>query len=346
MTFRFDSLRIPVIAAPMAGGVNTPAFAAAVANAGGVGSFGFAYNSPEKIEADLVAATQLTSGPINANFFVFSAVDMPDVATQQSAIAAIRNLPYVDSGDLNVPQSPYFPNLDEQLAPIWRQRPAILTFHFGIPSVEILGKARSLGMTVGITATSLAEALAVERAGAHFVVAQGIEAGGHRGIFNPSMPDEELDVDTLVIQLVKKLSIPVVAAGGLMDGQAVRRVLNLGAAAGQLGSAFLTCAESGASPAHKAFILEKSDRPAVMTRAFSGRCARGIQNEFIDRMRDQPVLPFPIQNTLTGPLRQLAVKRNDGEYQSLWAGMRYAQARPMTAAMLMETLARELAEAS
>ena len=229
MTFRFDSLRIPVIAAPMAGGVNTPAFAAAVANAGGVGSFGFAYNSPEKIEADLVAATQLTSGPINANFFVFSAVDMPDVATQQSAIAAIRNLPYVDSGDLNVPQSPYFPNLDEQLAPIWRQRPAILTFHFGIPSVEILGKARSLGMTVGITATSLAEALAVERAGAHFVVAQGIEAGGHRGIFNPSMPDEELDVDTLVIQLVKKLSIPVVAAGGLMDGQAVRRVLNLGA---------------------------------------------------------------------------------------------------------------------
>ena len=342
MAFNFDQLRVPVIAAPMAGGVNTPALAAAVANAGGVGSFGFAYNTPEKIESDLVATRQLTSGPINANFFVFSPVVMPEAKVQQAALAAIRGLPYADLCDVQIPSPPYFPDLNQLLAPIWRQRPDILTFHFGIPSPEILQQAKSLGIATGITATSLAEGMAIERAGADFVVAQGIEAGGHRGIFDVNASDEELGVEALVSQLVTKLSIPVVAAGGLMDGWAVRRVLNAGARAAQLGTAFLCCTESGASPAHKSYLVQQTERSTSLTKIFSGRRARGINNEFMTQMQGKALFPFPVQNTLTGPIRALAVKRNDGEYQSLWAGQHYALVRPMPAAELMATLAGEI----
>lgn len=342
MLFNFSQLRIPVIAAPMAGGVNTPALAAAVANAGGVGSFGFAYSAPERIEADLVATKKLTSGPINANFFVFSPVVMPDADLQQAALLALRELPNTEHCNLQVPKSPYFPDLNRLLEPVWRQQPAILTFHFGIPSAEILGQAKSLGISVGITATSLTEALAIEAAGADFVVAQGIEAGGHRGIFNPDAADGALSVEALVTQLAGELAIPVVAAGGLMTGQAVRRVLNAGASAAQLGTAFLCCDESGASSAHKAYLREEGARGTVLTKAFSGRPARGIQNAFIRQMRGRDVLPFPVQNTMTSPIRSLALQRNDGEYQSLWAGTAYAQTRSMSASALMETLSREL----
>lgn len=342
MAINFSQLRVPVIAAPMAGGVNTPALAAAVANAGGVGSFGFAYSTPEKIESDLAATKQLTSGPINANFFLFSPVAMPDTGSQQAALAAIRGLPHAEQCDLQIPQPPYFPDLSRLLEPVWRQRPAILTFHFGIPSAEILNQAKSLDISVGITATSLTEALAIERAGADFVVAQGIEAGGHRGIFKVDEPDQELGVDALVSQLVTKLRIPVVAAGGLMDGRAVRRVLTAGASAAQLGTAFLCCDESGASPAHKAYLVEQAARGTSLTKSFSGRRARGINNKFMALMQGKEVLPFPVQNTMTAPIRALALKRNDGEYQSLWAGAAYAQARPTSASVLMGMLFREL----
>lgn len=343
MAINFSQLRIPVIAAPMAGGVNTPALAAAVANAGGVGSFGFAYSTPEKIEADLIATKQLTSGPINANFFVFAPVVMPDTTAQDSALAALRGLPHADRVDLQIPQAPFFPDLNQVLAPVWRERPAILTFHFGIPSGEILAQAKSLGIAVGITATNLPEAIAIERAGADFVVAQGIEAGGHRGIFTVDAPDDELSIDELLRALVPKISIPVVAAGGLMDGRDIQRVMSRGAVAAQLGSAFLGCNESGASPAHKAYVFQEGGRGSEFTKIFSGRRARGIRNEFMQRMHGKPVLPFPVQNIMTAPLRAAAARRNDGEYQSLWAGANYAKARPMSAVELMQMLAREVA---
>jgi nitronate monooxygenase len=343
MPFQLHRLRIPVIAAPMAGGVNTPALAAAVANAGGVGSFGFAYSSPEKIEADLVATKRLTSGPINANFFVFAPVVMPDTNAQNSALEALRGLPHADQANLQVPQPPFFLDLNRMLAPVWRERPAMVTFHFGIPSADILQQARSLDISVGITATNAAEAIAIEHAGADFVVAQGIEAGGHRGIFTPDAPDDELSIDELVRALTPKISIPVVAAGGLMNGRDIQRVMSLGAVAAQLGSAFLGCDESGASPAHKNYLQQEGSRGSEFTKIFSGRRARGIRNEFMRRMQGKPVLPFPVQNIMTAPLRSAAAQRNDGEYQSLWAGMNYAKARPMPAAQLMETLAREIA---
>lgn len=341
MAFSLDKLRVPIIQAPMAGGTCTPALVGAVSNAGGLGSFGFAYCTPQKISDDLAAVKRLTSGPVNANFFVFHDVPMPSVELQQQAIHALKKLPDAQDLRLACPQPPFFPSLMTQLEPVWLHRPAVLTFHFGLPAPDVLARARIHGIAVGVTATCLAEAQAIEAAGADFVVAQGIEAGGHRGTFHPDTLDEDLTTSALVRQLAPVLNIPVVAAGGLMTGADIARSMAEGAAAAQLGTAFLCCDESGASPAHKHFLLTKPTRGTQYTHAFSGRRAQGLRNHFMDAMQGQPHLPFPLQNTLTSSLRQHAVQHDDGEHQSLWAGRAYAQARPMSAAELVKTLEQE-----
>jgi len=341
--FNFKQLNVPVILAPMAGGVCTPAFVAAVANAGGVGSFGFAYSSPEKISADLVAAKALTDGPLNANFFVFSPVDLPSPEVQTASILAIECLPIDKDFDVAVPESPFFPTLAQQIEPIWEHRPAILTFHLGIPSASIIEKAHALGISVGITATNIEEALAIEKAGADFIVAQGIEAGGHRGTFEPNaQQDQRLTAIELTRVLASQCTKPIVAAGAIMNGSDIARAMAAGATATQLGTAFLCCDESGASKAHQDFLMNQSHRGSALTKAFSGRLARAIENDFVRSMADQTTLPFPIQNLLTTSLRQWATQTNNGEYQSLWAGTAYASIRKMSAQALMDTLRQEL----
>ena len=340
--FSFSKLSLPVIQAPMAGGINNPRLASEVANAGGVGSFGFSYSTPQKIGEDLLATKALTNGPINANFFVFSAVDLPAEAVRENALEALKNLPIEGAYSLAIPQAPFYPDLEEQLKPVWEHCPDMLTFHFGVPSPSIMIRARLLGIAVGITATSLKEAKAVEQAGADFIVAQGIEAGGHRGIFNPDGADEKLTALELTKQLVRGCSIPVVAAGALMDGADIAGALKSGAVAAQLGTAFLCCEESGATPVHKEYLLKHRSRGSVFTTGFSGRPARGITNEFIQLMENKLVLPFPIQNTLTASLRQLAARTDNGEYQSLWAGQDYSRTRQLSAKHLMLALKDEL----
>ncbi len=340
--FNFAQLALPVIQAPMAGGITTPQLVAAVANHGGVGSFGFAYSTPEKIHADLVAAQSLTSGSINANFFVFNLVRLPSDQTQTNAMQALRSLGVDGAHSLTIPAEPINPNLMEQLEPVWRTRPAILSFHFGLPPDGIIEKAHRLGIAVGITATSLREALSIESAHADFIVAQGIEAGGHRGQFDLQENDERLCTLELTAQLAKHCRIPIVAAGGLMNGAHIQNALANGAQAAQLGTAFLCCDEAGTPPSYRHYLLHKQDRPTTLTKAFSGRLARGLENTFTRTMQDQPTLPFPIQNTLTGPLRQWAVAQNDAEYQSLWAGTAYAQVRSMSTKDLMQQLRDEI----
>jgi nitronate monooxygenase len=173
-------------------------------------------------------------------------------------------------------------------------------------------------------------------------VAQGIEAGGHRGMFNPDDVDEKLRTIDLTKLLVGGCSIPVVAAGAIMDGADIANALKSGAVAAQLGTAFLCCEESSASPAHKEYLLHHHSRGSVFTRGFSGRPARGIDNEFIQLMDSKIVLPFPIQNTMTASLRQLAGRTNNGEYQSLWAGQDYSRTRKLNAQNLMLVLKEEL----
>jgi nitronate monooxygenase len=340
--FNFSKLGLPIIQAPMAGGINNPRLASEVSNAGGVGSFGFTYSTSQKIRVDLAATKALTTGPINANFFVFSPVDLPAQAVQDQAIEALKNLRIEGEYALTIPQAPFYPDLEEQLKPVWEHCPEILTFHFGIPSLSIIERAHALGIAVGITATSLTEAKAIEKAGADFIVAQGVEAGGHRGIFNPDGADEKLTAIELTKQLVRGCSIPIVAAGAIMDGADIANILKAGAVAAQLGTAFLCCGESGATPAHKEYLLKQHDRGSVFTTGFSGRPARGIDNEFIHLMEGKLVLPFPVQNTVTASLRQLAGKTNNGEYQSLWAGQEYRRTRNLSAKHLMLALKDEL----
>jgi nitronate monooxygenase len=344
--FALKQLSVPVIQAPMAGGICTPEFVAAVSNAGALGSFGFAYSTPEKINSDLTTAKALTDGPINANFFVFSPTELPSSSVQADAVQALQNLPIELDQGVVIPDGPFFPELDVQIEPVWEHRPAVLTFHFGIPSDEILEKARSLGIAVGMTATSLEEALAIERAGADFIVAQGIEAGGHRGTFAPNaQQDQRLSAIELTKLLSKQCTTPIVTAGALMNGADIARALAAGATAAQMGTAFLCCDESGASKEHKDFLMHQPQRGSALTKAFSGRLARGIENDFMRLMADQTTLPFPIQNLLTAPLRQWANRTRNGEYQSLWAGTAYADARSMSTTALIETLMHELRNA-
>jgi nitronate monooxygenase len=340
--FKLTKLGAPIIQAPMAGGINTPKLAAEVSNNGGLGSFGFAYSTAQKISDDLLATRALTTGPINANFFVFSSVSLPPKAIQEQALETLKNLPIHGDYELSIPQSPFFPDIDQQLIPIWEHCPEVLTFHLGIPSPSIIERAHALGIAVGITATNLKEAHAIEKAGADFIVAQGIEAGGHRGIFHPDETDERLSVTVLTKQLVKACSIPIVAAGAIMDGADIANALRAGAVAAQLGTAFLCCDEAGTTAAHKEYVLNQRDRGSVFTKGFSGRPARGIKNEFIQLMEGKTVLPFPIQNTLTASLRQLGVKISNGEYQSLWAGQDYSRSRKLSTTDLMLTLKQEL----
>jgi nitronate monooxygenase len=326
----------------MAGGITTPQLVAAVANHGGVGSFGFAYSTPEKIHADLLMAQSLTSGPINANFFVFSPVCLPSDQIQAQAVQALRLLGVGGVQSPTIPAEPFYPNLMEQLEPIWKTRPAILSFHFGLPPDGVIAKAHDLGIAVGISATSLTEALAIESAHADFIVAQGIEAGGHRGQFDELAKDEALSTLALTAQLSKHCRIPIVAAGGIMNGDHIQNALAKGAQAAQLGTAFLCCDEAGTPPSYRHYLLHKQDRPTTLTKTFSGRVARGLENTFIRTMQAQTTLPFPVQNTLTGPLRQWAVAQHDAEYQSLWAGTAYTQIRSMPTKDLMQQLRNEI----
>ena len=328
--------------APMAGGLNTPELASAVCESGGVGSFGFSYSSPEIIDQTLTITKTKTRGPLNTNFFVFQPFATPSQQEQIDAVEALNELPIMDGIDTVFPTEPVFPDLESQLEVIWLHRPEILSFHFGLPQPEVIDKASALGISIGITATNLNEALVIQRAGASFIVAQGIEAGGHRGCFVDDDSDDELPLLDLLDSIVPEIKIPLVAAGGVMDGFDLADCLEKGATAAQLGTAFLCCDEAGTGSTYRKFLLKESHRYTRLTRSFSGRRARGINNLFIELMENKATLPFPIQNTLTSVLRKVANKRDEGEYQSLWAGSGYAKIRELPVVKLIQEIEMEI----
>ncbi len=195
----------------------------------------------------------------------------------------------------------------------------MLTFHFGIPDVCIIEEAHLRDIAVGITATCPAEAQRIEAAGADFVVAQGWEAGGHRGCFDADAADTQLATAKLIPAIRNRTNPPIVAAGGLMNGQDIRRMISAGAAACQLGTAFLCCDEAGTPQSHHALLLDKPPRATEFTRGFSGRPAREIFNQVMQIMRHKSVRGFPLQNTTTSSIRGRALQANDPEFQGFWA---------------------------
>jgi|SRR5215212_2215218 len=336
-------IRHPIILAPMGGGPGTPRLAAAVSNAGGLGSLAGGYLAPDQITAEIAATRGLTSGPINVNLFAGGYHESTDrdpspILQLLSGIHAELQLP--------PPVMPVVgpdPFLD-QAAAVLTARPEVFSFTFGIPPVAVMREFQNAGIVTLGTATTLDEAGMLADAGVDAIVAQGAEAGAHRGTF--AVPFDQALVPTLdlVRQISKAITKPVIASGGIMTGREIAAALRAGAAAVQLGTAFLACDEAGTSPAYRNALMKNAG--TVITRAYSGRAARGIRNTFIDLVdeRDELILPFPIQNSLTRPMRAAAAKANRAEFLSLWAGTGVAKIRAMPAAELIATLIRELTE--
>jgi nitronate monooxygenase len=330
-------LRFPIVQAPMAGGPDTPALAAAVSRAGGLGSLGCAYLSAEKIEAVAAEVRAQTDRPFALNLFA-PAEEAPDAA------AAARVSPFLDEvrGELGLAPPQPRPRGDSfaaQLAAVIRVRPAVFSFTFGMPQPDDLAAVRSAGIfTVG-TATTLAEAEALERLGVDAVCAQGAEAGGHRGTFLGRFEDALVGTMTLTRQIARKVGVPVLAAGGIMDGAGIRAALALGAVGAQLGTAFLDCPEAGTAPAHRRALSSAS--VTSITRAFSGRPARGIRNRFVEIFERVEAAGFPQQQQLTADIRAAAAKADRADLMQMWAGQGAPLIRPMPAAQLVEKLAAE-----
>ncbi len=271
----------PIIQAPMAG-VSTPAMAAAVSNAGGLGSIGIGATNAEGARAMIVATRAATDRPFNVNVFCHR----PAVANALVEAAWLARLaPEFGRFGATPPValSEIYKSFVEDDAPcamLLQERPKVVSFHFGLPSVSRVAALREAGITLFASATNLVEARVVAGAGIDVVVAQGYEAGGHRGVFDPDAPDDRLGTLALTRLLARELNIPVIAAGGVMDGAGVAACLCLGAAAAQLGTAFIACPESQADEAYRAALRSEASQRTVMTRAISGRPARCLANRF------------------------------------------------------------------
>jgi nitronate monooxygenase len=329
----------------MAGGVTTPDLVTAVSEAGALGSFGFAYTQPEAMQRDAALVRERTHAPFNINLFVSKDAGTIDPNAQRAALDAVA--PYFDELGLKRPnavQAPYGPDHESQLDAVEEIRPAVLTCHLGDLEPKRLARLHALGIRVGSSATCVAEAKRLEALGIDFIIAQGGEAGGHRGTYLRDPYECMTGTLALVRLIVRAVRVPVVAAGGIMDGAGIAAVLALGAEAAQLGTAFLTCRESGAAAVHKKAILAARDDNTLITEKFSGKPARGIANRYMLEMRDAPVLPFPAQNALTGPLRAAAAKAGNADFPSLWAGQAAPLARELPAAEFVATLERETTE--
>lgn len=336
-------LQYPIFQAPMAG-VTTPELVLAVGRAGALGGFGFAYTEPEAMKAAVEKVRAAADVPIHINLFVERQV--PEPSPEEVRAAATALAPAFEALGVPLPEKlppPYCPDLSAQIETALALRPAVLTSHFNPFAPEVIREAKKSRIVVGGSATTLEEAQQLEALGADFVIAQGAEAGGHRGTFLSSFESGMIGSLALTRLLAKRCRVPVVAAGGIMDGAGVAAVLALGAQAAQMGTAFIACPESGAPAQHKKSVLNASAGTAI-TKAFSGRPARGIRNRFIEHAERNPgpLLPFPVQHKLTVGLRAGSNRQGTPEYVALWAGQAYPLATEETAAQI---IARCMSEA-
>ena len=331
----------PVIQAPMAGGADTPELVAAVGNAGGYGFIGAAYLTPEQIVDSAQRVRALTSRQFGINLFA----PLPAPAEQNLDAAIARLAPYYAELGLPPPAAPQVPAdpFDAQLAAALESAASTISFTFGLLPKAAVTAIRARGLRLIGTATTVAEAIALRDSGVDAIVAQGSEAGGHRGTFLGDFADAQIGTLALVPQIVDAVSVPVIASGGIMDGRGIAAALALGAGAVQLGTAFLTCSEAGVAEVYKDAILRSPETATRITRAFSGRPARGIVNRFMIGIDAdaEAIAPFPVQNVMTRPLRRAAAKQGRAEFLSLWAGQGVRLARRQSAAELIERLRGE-----
>ena len=337
-------LQHPIIQAPMTGS-DTPQLAAAVSRAGGLGSLGCGARSPAAMCDAAAAVRQATDQPFAMNLFVLE-TPAPEPAEVQAALERLAPL-YARFGLPLEPPARWCQDFDAQWDALLELKPAVASFTFGLLSAGQVEQLHRAGCLVVGTATTVAEALAWQNVGADAVVASGVEGGGHRGTFLAQTADEwaasHIGTMALVPACVDALSIPVIAAGGIMDGRGIAAALALGAQAVQMGTAFLACPESALVPAWRAALAQAHGSDTRLTRAFSGRWARGIANAAMRELGpDEDVLPaYPIQNALMGPVRKAAAAAGDGGYMALWAGQGVGAVRVLPAPQLMHALLEE-----
>jgi nitronate monooxygenase len=338
----------PIIQAPMAGANATPpALVAAVSNAGGLGSLGAAYMPPDQIAGEVAAIRALTSRSFGINLFI-PPNPIPAAPDATRARDAIKT--YHAELSLPAPGEPQLPtfSFEDQLKAVIEGKPRLFSFTFGLLEPSIVKELQAYGILVAGTATTVEEAILLEQSGVDAIVAQGSEAGGHRGTFASAVENALIGTMTLVPQIVRAVQLPVIASGGMMDGRGIVAALTLGAAVAQLGTAFLTTSECGVAPSYKKALLASSAGDTRLTRAFSGRYARGLANRVMNDLEraesEAPgtILPYPWQNALTRPMRNAAGQRDKAEYLSLWAGQGAPLGRQMPAGELVATLVQEM----
>lgn len=332
------NIKYPIIQAPMAGST-TPELVAAVSNGGGLGSIGAGYYNPEKLRTDIAKTQTLTDKPFAVNLFVPEYNEV--TSTQIHRMKEILT-PYYEEFNIE----PDMPTIDKddtfgQLVQIVIDTNVkICSFTFGIPNPVTVEKLKEAGVTLIGCATTVEEAVLNEQAGMDMVVAQGFEAGGHRGSFAQKTLQSTIGTMALVPQAADAVAIPVIAAGGIMDGRGVYASLTLGAGAAQLGTAFLTTKESMAPEIHKEKILNSTETDTVLTKSFSGKYARGIRNRFIDDMEhhQEDILAYPFQNQITKKIRSKAAAEGRNDLLHLWSGQGVKMSRDTEAKELLKDI--------
>ncbi|MBL8468333.1 NAD(P)H-dependent flavin oxidoreductase [Methyloversatilis discipulorum] len=341
MTFpAIAGLRLPLIQAPMAG-VQDHRLAAAVSNAGGLGSLPAAMLGADDLRDQLSALQALTDRPINVNFFCH-VPPSPDAAREARWRAALAPY-YAEFGvdPAQVPAGPgRMPFSADMADALEAFRPAVVSFHFGLPAADLLARVKVWGACVLGSATTVAEARWLEAHGADAIIAQGLEAGGHRGHFLSDDLSEQLGTFALLPQVVSAVSLPVIAAGGIADAQGVAAAMALGASGVQVGTAYLCCPEATTSAVHRAALASEAAGHTALTNVFSGRPARGIVNRAMRELG--PIRPdapaFPFATAAMAPLRARAEAAGSGDFSPLWCGQNAAGCQPVPAAELTRLL--------
>jgi len=334
--FSLAQLALPIVQAPLAGGPSTLALAAAVSEAGGLGFLAAGYKSADALAADVAAVRAATAAPFGVNVFVPGGAPAdPDVVERYAAtLAAEAERQGAGLGEPREDDDDW----DAKLALLHTARPAVASFTFGCPSAATIAALQADGIAVWVTITTPAETRAAAGAGADALVVQGAEAGGHRGSFDDGAPGA-IGLLALLQLVAAETSLPLVGTGGIMSGAGIAAVLAAGASAAQLGSALLLTLEAGTSAPHRTALA--SGRETALTRAFSGRTARGIVNRFLREHDADAPSAYPEVNHLTAPLRAAARERGDAEAINLWAGQAHALARELPAGELVAQLAAD-----
>lgn len=340
----FLGIELPLVQAPMAGAQGS-ALAIAVCNAGGLGSLPCAMLTPEAMRSELVAIKAGTNSPFNVNFFVHSP---PTPSEEREAAWRAALAPYYRELGIdarNIPAGPGRAPFSAQAAEVLGEfRPAVVSFHFGLPSADLVARVKAWGSRILSSATTVDEARWLEAHGVDAIIAQGLEAGGHRGMFLTNDISTQVGTFALLPQIVRAVKVPVIAAGGIADAKGVKAAMALGAAGVQVGTAYLLCPEAMTTPLHRAALKSDGARHTALTNLFTGRPSRGIVNRLMRELGPISSAPpaFPLATSAIAPLRAKAEASGSSDFSPLWSGQNASGCREIPAADLTRELAAEL----